>query len=179
MYLALKKLDVRMPDLSVAEIKPGTEVPGFAEWAPWTRKAMLDGHMVTWAVSGKLAPHEQEMAERVVHQPLPRGPLGAPAMVEAKVREPSLYVPATPNPHGTGAGAVDGDAVVYSEEPDHVVSATLTATAAPAMGARDRAVGVDRTPPAKGAHDCPVCDKQGFKDFHGLKIHMARAHKEA
>lgn len=185
MYLALKEMNIRLPDLSVAAILPGQEVPGFADFATWTQKAMLDQLMVKWAPDGKLSPHEEAKANKRVIQHLPSGPLGPPQRDPEKVLETALYTPAEPKRHNSSL-VVDSEAPVLTGEPEPVqalaepqaAEETLFKAAPAARMNPSVSVTTDLPAASKGAHDCHVCGKQGFKNFAGLRIHMAQRHKD-
>lgn len=181
MYIALKPLKLRQPDCTVATIEVGKEVPGFSDWPSWTQQAMLQQQQVRWAPEG-LAPHEHPSAQRKVVQHLPSGAFTPPAKpVEP---EPVLHVPnpsTEPNRLAVGADEQNPavpDETAYELPPAEKLKPEETiykaANAAPVGGP---AITVTREVPQKGAHDCPKCDRQGFKDYNGLRIHMARAHK--
>lgn len=200
MYLALTEMNVRLPDCTVATIAPGEEVPDFANWPTWTQQAMLQEQQVRWAPGGgELTPREKQLASRVVMQRVPDRVLGPPPKEEPAPAGPELYVPgrsAHVLPEGLQAAAVDADATPKRKrgrpaKADVAKAVEPAAAPAQAPASEDAPIvaqvnaprhndGVQAhvsAPMKKGAHDCPACDRQGFKDFAALQIHMAAAHQ--
>ena len=171
MYLALKPIKYRKDDLTVGDVSPGQEVPGFDSWNVWTKKGMIDQKYVRWSESGQLAPHEVAAAERKVVQPLPRGPLGPVHHEAEKVREPSFYKSALPE---IRAAVVDSGVI---EAPEPVDNSLLVATAAKPADGRV-VVDIDPNLGNGGGLSCTACGRTGFKDANGLRVHQARIHKD-
>lgn len=171
MYLALKPIKYRKADLTVGIIAAGEEVPDFENWDHFAKRGMLEQKWVRWSDTGELAPHERAAAERKVEQPLPRGPLGAPPGEPERQREAEFYKSAIPDlPELRGS-------VVDSEAPEEEPAANPLFKPAPAAKLDARVV-VDTEPAPAGDIICGICQRAGFKDQNGLRIHQARVHKD-
>ena len=183
MYVALQKMPLRLADLSVKMFQPGDPIEDFDAWPEWTREAMLKGRMVRWAPQGVSEGELTQLRGRSkVVQHVPPGPL--PKFVdEPLLPSVPMYVP-TPS---TNDYIADNQSLpaklqtIATEVPaEDALSSTLKEALAPAPPGGGQ-VKVTRQPDATGALDCTFegCNRQGFKDFTGLRIHMAKAHKQS
>lgn len=168
MYMALKPMKYRKDDLSIGDVAPGQEVPGFDSWDHWTKKALIEQRMVRWSDNGEMAPDERAAAERKVVQPLPTGPLGPIERAELPVREASMFKDALPP---IRSAVVDSTLREEEEMPNPLFQPTMAKP-------QDARIVVDTDPATVQVISCGACGKSGFKDANGLRIHQARVHKD-
>lgn len=152
MYRTLEHMTVRNPAGGTIDLAPGDPIADFEDWSPWTQHCLVDEKRVRWAPEG-ITDAERRRARPP--QPAPVVPPSPAATLEPQlVGEPITdELPPLVGEPATGLRPVIQDRV----------------TPARMVEPKESAV--------KGPLACTVCDRSGFKDATGLKIHMNKAHK--